>query len=240
MDLTVAAKNRFMELNELLELRDGAYKNTRIYKERTKRWHDSRLRGDKNFINGDNVLLFNSRLKLHLGKLKSKWSRPFIVKTMYPYGAVEIIDKNGLSFKDFAIRKSTICQEIPGDLTTRNFLSSKVKVFLIPVIVRYRQRFEASKVLDYLSQTVASYTDVAEDILKDIDNDDDYHEVGSMMDLVLGHEAYVITKPSLFRVSCIVVYALMFRYVGLSRAVKDSLYVDNTQFGSQIGSDDLG
>ncbi|GJR59891.1 reverse transcriptase domain-containing protein [Tanacetum coccineum] len=37
MDLTAAAKNRFMELNELMELRDGAYENTRIYKERTKR-----------------------------------------------------------------------------------------------------------------------------------------------------------------------------------------------------------
>ncbi|GJW68498.1 putative nucleotidyltransferase, ribonuclease H [Tanacetum coccineum] len=93
MDLTAAAKNRFMELNELMELRDGAYKNTRIYKERTKRWHDSRLRGDKDFKNGDNVLLFNSRLKLHPGKLKSKWSGPFIVKTMYPYGTVEITDK---------------------------------------------------------------------------------------------------------------------------------------------------
>ncbi|GJZ08509.1 reverse transcriptase domain-containing protein [Tanacetum coccineum] len=99
MDLTAAAKNRFMELNELMELRDGAYENTRIYKERTKRWHDSRLRGDKNFINGDKVLLFNSRLKLHPRKLKSKWSGPFVVKTMYPYGAVEITDKNGLSFK---------------------------------------------------------------------------------------------------------------------------------------------
>ncbi|GKC82217.1 reverse transcriptase domain-containing protein [Tanacetum coccineum] len=108
MDLTAAAKNHFIELNELMELRDGAYENTRIYKERTKRWHDSRLREDKKFINGENVLLFNCRLKLHPGKLKSKWSRPFIVRTMYPYGAVEITDKNGLSFKDIAIRKSMI------------------------------------------------------------------------------------------------------------------------------------
>ncbi|GJU41028.1 reverse transcriptase domain-containing protein [Tanacetum coccineum] len=49
MDLTAAVKNRFMKLNELMELRDGAYENTRIYKERTKIWHDSRLRGDLNF-----------------------------------------------------------------------------------------------------------------------------------------------------------------------------------------------
>ncbi|GKD78536.1 hypothetical protein Tco_1341157 [Tanacetum coccineum] len=45
-----------MELNELMKLRDGAYENTRIYKERTKRWHDSRLRGDKNFKVGDKVI----------------------------------------------------------------------------------------------------------------------------------------------------------------------------------------
>nr|GEW81199.1 DNA-directed DNA polymerase [Tanacetum cinerariifolium] len=72
MDLTVTAKNRFMELNELMELRDKAYENTRIYKERTKRWHDPRLRGDKDFKVGDKVLLFNSRLKMHPGKIKSR------------------------------------------------------------------------------------------------------------------------------------------------------------------------
>ncbi|GJZ61634.1 reverse transcriptase domain-containing protein [Tanacetum coccineum] len=99
MDLTAAGKNHFMELNELIELRDGAYENTRIYKERTKKWHDSRIRRDKDFKNGDKVLLFNSRLKLHPGKLKLKWTGPFIVKTMYPYGAVEITNKDGSSFK---------------------------------------------------------------------------------------------------------------------------------------------
>ncbi|GJS80913.1 reverse transcriptase domain-containing protein [Tanacetum coccineum] len=56
MDLTVAAKNCFIELNELMELKDGAYENTRIYKEKTKRWHDSRLRGDKDFKFGDKVV----------------------------------------------------------------------------------------------------------------------------------------------------------------------------------------
>ncbi|GJT09334.1 reverse transcriptase domain-containing protein [Tanacetum coccineum] len=49
MDLTATTKNRFIELNELMELRDGAYENTQICKERTKKWHDSRLRGDKDF-----------------------------------------------------------------------------------------------------------------------------------------------------------------------------------------------
>ncbi|GKB23464.1 reverse transcriptase domain-containing protein, partial [Tanacetum coccineum] len=41
-----------IQLNELAELRDGSYENTRIYKERTKKWHDSRLRGDKDLRDG--------------------------------------------------------------------------------------------------------------------------------------------------------------------------------------------
>ncbi|GKA00098.1 retrovirus-related pol polyprotein from transposon TNT 1-94 [Tanacetum coccineum] len=79
MKLEAAAKNRFMELNELMELRDGAYENTRIYNERTKKWHNSILRGDKDFKVRDKVLLFNSRLRMHPGKLKSKWTKQPIV-----------------------------------------------------------------------------------------------------------------------------------------------------------------
>ncbi|GKC10392.1 reverse transcriptase domain-containing protein [Tanacetum coccineum] len=92
-------ESRLMQLNELATLRDGAYENTRIYKERTKKWHDSRLRGDKDFKVGDKVLLYNSRLKMYPGKLKSKWSGPNIVKTVYQDGAIEITDRDGFSFK---------------------------------------------------------------------------------------------------------------------------------------------
>jgi hypothetical protein len=49
------------------------------YKERTKRWHDKRIK-HKEFKPGDKVLLFNSRVKLFgLGKLQSKWEGPFKV-----------------------------------------------------------------------------------------------------------------------------------------------------------------
>ncbi|GJU19798.1 reverse transcriptase domain-containing protein [Tanacetum coccineum] len=99
MDLKLASEIRLMLLNELAELRDGAYENTIIYKERTKKWHDSRLRGDKYFKVGDKVLLYNSCLKMYPGKLMLKWSGPNIVKTIYPYGAIEIIDRNGFNFK---------------------------------------------------------------------------------------------------------------------------------------------
>ncbi|GJW90316.1 reverse transcriptase domain-containing protein [Tanacetum coccineum] len=72
LHLMLASKSRLMQLNELVELRDDAYENTRIYKERIKKWHDSRLRGNKDFKVGDKVLLYNSRLRMYPGKLKSK------------------------------------------------------------------------------------------------------------------------------------------------------------------------
>ncbi|GKB22766.1 reverse transcriptase domain-containing protein [Tanacetum coccineum] len=99
MDLMLASKSRLMQLNELAELRDGVYENTKIYKEWTKKWHASRLYGDKDFKVGDKVLLYNSRLKMYPGKLKSKWSGPNIVKMVYPHGAIEITDRDGVSFK---------------------------------------------------------------------------------------------------------------------------------------------
>ncbi|GJS37797.1 reverse transcriptase domain-containing protein [Tanacetum coccineum] len=99
MDLTLASESRLMQLNELAELRDGVNENTRIYKEQTKKLHDSRLRGDKDFKVGDQVLVYNSRLKMYPEKLKSKWSGPNIVKTVYPHGAIEITDRDGFSFK---------------------------------------------------------------------------------------------------------------------------------------------
>ncbi|GJR31951.1 reverse transcriptase domain-containing protein [Tanacetum coccineum] len=61
--------------------------------------NDTLLNGDKDFKIGDKVLLYNSRLKMYPGKLKSKWSGSNIVKRVYPYGDVEIIDKNEFNFK---------------------------------------------------------------------------------------------------------------------------------------------
>jgi len=51
----------------------------------------------KDFQPGQHVLLFNSRLKLFPRKLKSKWSGPFTIKKVHPYGTVELCDPQ---FKD--------------------------------------------------------------------------------------------------------------------------------------------
>ncbi|PHT24461.1 hypothetical protein CQW23_35811 [Capsicum baccatum] len=66
------AKNlRLEQLNELDEFRLHAYERSDLYKERMKKYHDQRI-VRQNFQIGDMVLLFNSRLKLFPGKLKSK------------------------------------------------------------------------------------------------------------------------------------------------------------------------
>ncbi|XP_073263420.1 uncharacterized protein [Populus alba] len=71
------------------EFRNESYENAKIYKERTKAWHDKHI-VHKEFVLGQQVLLFNSRLCLFPGKLKSQWSGPFTVVKVFPYGAVEV------------------------------------------------------------------------------------------------------------------------------------------------------
>ena len=101
-----------MQLSELDEWREKAYHNTKIYKERTKRWHDKRIK--KEFTLGDKVFLFNSRVKLlgH-GKLQSKWEGPFKVISTSSHGAVtlqndkgKLIKVNGHRLKIFLERKN--------------------------------------------------------------------------------------------------------------------------------------
>nr|GEW82377.1 reverse transcriptase domain-containing protein [Tanacetum cinerariifolium] len=83
---------------QLNELRDQAYENCLIYKEKTKRLHDSKIK-DLVFNIGDRVLLFNSRLNILSGKLKSRWFGPFTISHVYPYGTVELSQPDGPIFK---------------------------------------------------------------------------------------------------------------------------------------------
>nr|GMC92201.1 protein NYNRIN-like [Ipomoea batatas] len=93
MDLQLAGDKRLLQLNELEEFRLEAYENAKIYKEKTKRWHDKHIL-KKDFAPGEDVLLFNPRLKLFSGKLKSRWSGPFKVLKVYPSGAVVILGRD--------------------------------------------------------------------------------------------------------------------------------------------------
>nr|GEX43584.1 reverse transcriptase domain-containing protein [Tanacetum cinerariifolium] len=72
-DLKIAGDHRKLQLNKLSELRDQAYENS--------------------------VLLFNSRLKIFFGKLKTRWSGSFTITRVFPYGTIELSQPNGLNFK---------------------------------------------------------------------------------------------------------------------------------------------
>ncbi|GKD98874.1 reverse transcriptase domain-containing protein [Tanacetum coccineum] len=97
-DLKTAGDHRKLQLNELNELRDQAYENSLIYKERTKNLHDSKIKNSI-FNVGDRVLLFNSRLKIFSGKLKTRWSGPFTITKVFPYRTIELSQPDGPNFK---------------------------------------------------------------------------------------------------------------------------------------------
>ena len=98
MDSKLAGEKQLMQLNELDEFRNEAYENARIYKEKTKVWHDKQIMR-REFALGQQVLLFNYWLQLFPGKLKSKWSGPFTVVQVFPYGGVEILHPEKEQFK---------------------------------------------------------------------------------------------------------------------------------------------
>jgi hypothetical protein len=99
MDLEAAGVKRQMHLLELDEWHEKAYHNAKMYKERTKRWHDKRIKM-KNFTPRDKVLLFNSRVKLFgHGKLQSKWEGPFTVICSSSHGAVTLQNDEGTLFE---------------------------------------------------------------------------------------------------------------------------------------------
>ncbi|XP_054816966.1 uncharacterized protein LOC129316574 [Prosopis cineraria] len=99
MDSKQAGALRILQLNELEEFRYHAFESAKLYKERTKQWHDQHIL-HRTFEPGQLVLLFNSRLRLFPEKLKSQWSGPFKVLSVAPHGTIEVLDeRTGKSFK---------------------------------------------------------------------------------------------------------------------------------------------
>ena len=93
MDLIRAGAKRCLDLNEMEELRNDAYINSKVAKQRMKRWHDQ-LISNKEFRKGQRVLLYDSRLHIFPGKLKSRWIGPFIIHQVHLNGVVELLNSN--------------------------------------------------------------------------------------------------------------------------------------------------
>ncbi|GJZ40245.1 reverse transcriptase domain-containing protein [Tanacetum coccineum] len=114
-DLKTVGDHQKLQLNELNELRNQAYENSLIYKERTKKLHDSKIK-NRIFNVGDRVLLFNSRLKIFSGKLKTRWSGTFTITKVFPYGTIELSQSDGPNFK---VNGHRVKHYFGGDLPTK-------------------------------------------------------------------------------------------------------------------------
>ena len=106
-DFQAAKEKRLLQMNELEEFRNEAYDNAKIYKEKTKRWHDQKILR-REFKAGEQVLLYKFRLKLFPGKLKSRWSGPYTVLSSTPFRAITLKTESG---SEFTTRKISIRDE---------------------------------------------------------------------------------------------------------------------------------
>ncbi|GAB2270284.1 hypothetical protein Dimus_038834 [Dionaea muscipula] len=98
LDMNLAGTQRHLQLSELDEMRMDAFRKSSVYKEKMKEFHDKYI-NRKSFSPGERVWLYNSRLKLFPGKLRSKWDGPYVVVSVTPYGTVEIRDARDNSVK---------------------------------------------------------------------------------------------------------------------------------------------
>ncbi|GJU77514.1 reverse transcriptase domain-containing protein, partial [Tanacetum coccineum] len=96
-DLKTAGDHWKVQMNELNKLQDEAYENSLIYNEKMKKIHGSKIK-NRVFNVGDRVVLFNSRLKIFSGKLKTRWTGRFTVTQVFPYGTIELSQPDGPNF----------------------------------------------------------------------------------------------------------------------------------------------
>ena len=108
-----------LEMEELEELRNDAYFNSKIAKDKQKKW-DDQLITRNTFNQGDHVLLYDSKLHLFLGKLKSRWTGPIIIHQAYLNGSVDhlnpkderVFKVNGQRVKPYVVQHSREEEEI--------------------------------------------------------------------------------------------------------------------------------
>jgi hypothetical protein len=88
-NLLKAGSQRKLQLNKLEELRNDAYDCTRMYKAQMKKAHDQSILR-QSFEPAQNVLIYNSWLHLFPGKLKSLWTGPFIIRSVFRHGPLRL------------------------------------------------------------------------------------------------------------------------------------------------------
>ena len=98
MDLNESKKKRKLDIQKLEEIRNEAYENEVLYKEKTKAYHDKMI-SRKVFERGQKVLLYYAQGKVIPGKLRSRWVGLFVVTNVFEHGEIEITsEKTGKIF----------------------------------------------------------------------------------------------------------------------------------------------
>jgi hypothetical protein len=131
-------------------LRHDAYENAKLYKERTKAYHDRQLIR-KEFHVGQEVLIYNSRLRLFPGKLKSRWFGPCVITNMFPHGALEVYSPrkdqmfkvNGHRVKPYIALKYSPREDdlAPQDLALQSVQYAAARRALKPHLVDFKCTF---------------------------------------------------------------------------------------------------
>jgi hypothetical protein len=136
MGLKVARTKRKIQIAEPEEWREKAYHGVKLYKERTKRWHDKRVK-TKHFKLGDKVLLFNSHIHLFdHGKLHSNWESPYLVLHATNHYAVTLQCDDGDTFKANGQRLKLFLELNPQDFEEVDVLDFLELECLHPQVTR--------------------------------------------------------------------------------------------------------
>ena len=108
--------------NSLQDYSWHAYINSKIAKQRMKRWHDQ-LISNKEFQKGQRVLLYDSRLHIFPRKLKSWWIGPFSIHQVHSNEVVELLNSNSTdTFKVNAHRLKPFIEPFNQDKEEVNLL----------------------------------------------------------------------------------------------------------------------
>ena len=127
-NLDEAGSLRKLQLNELEELRNDAYENAKISKAKMKIRHDQQIHR-KTFHVGQKVLLYNSRLHLFPGKLRSRWSGPYQITEIFPHGAIGVQNpKNDMFFKVNGQRLKPYVESFRGEVDCVDLIDPPIMV----------------------------------------------------------------------------------------------------------------
>ena len=113
LNFQTTGDHRRLQLSEFEELRNDAYDLSKKYKDKMKWIHDKSILR-KDLFSGQKVFLYDSKLHLFLGKLKSHWTGLFVSQFVTPYGIVTLMNlTDGTVFQENGHRAKLFLEHEP-------------------------------------------------------------------------------------------------------------------------------